>query len=63
MEEFEGQVTAGAGAPPIDAKKFHICGMEDSSGVLLVRLIGWDMALLAKQPFQTAGIPSHLTRA
>jgi hypothetical protein len=24
-----GQVTAGVIAQPIDAKKFHICGMED----------------------------------
>ena len=29
----------------------------------LSALSGLDMAFLAKQPFRTAGIPSHLTRA
>ncbi len=29
----------------------------------LSALSGLDMAFLAKQPFQAAGIPSHLTRA
>src|SRR5882724_7692496 len=56
VEEFEGQVTARAGASPIDAKKFHICGMG-------VRRMRAGHGLPGEgSSFQTAGISPTFAR-